>query len=218
MKRRRLLITAGPTWVPIDAVRHLANLSTGRMGATLARAAAAAGWDTTLLYGPGRHAITTEDERQMRVVRFTTFDDLQRLLREQVASHSYAGLLHAAAVSDYRPAETREGKLESTASELCLRLVRTPKLIDEVKSLDPEIVLAAFKLTAGQPRGEMIRAAQALRLRAGAELVVANDQATLSHGRHPALLLDETGIVAAAETPEELAEPLLTAIVERARR
>ena len=74
MTTRRLLITAGPTWVPIDSVRHLANLSTGRMGATLARAAAAAGWDVTLLYGPGRHMISAEDERLMEVIRFTTFD------------------------------------------------------------------------------------------------------------------------------------------------
>jgi phosphopantothenoylcysteine synthetase/decarboxylase len=218
MMQRRLLITAGPTWVPIDAVRHLANFSTGRMGATLARTAVAAGWATTLLYGPGRHAITAADERQMRVVRFTTLDELHRLLREELASRAYAGLLHAAAVSDYRPAEIQPGKLDSTASELCLRLVRTPKLIDEVKSLDPEIVLAAFKLTAGQPLGEMIQAAQALRLRSRAELVVANDHATLSHDRHPALLLDEAGIVAEAETPDELAEALLSAVAERARR
>jgi phosphopantothenoylcysteine synthetase/decarboxylase len=218
MSNRRLLITAGPTWVPIDAVRHLANLSTGRMGATLARAAVAAGWETTLLYGPGRHPVGSADERQMRVIRFTTFDDLHRLLREELASRVYTGLLHAAAVSDYRPAETQSGKLDSTASEWCLRLVRTPKLIDGVKILDPDIVLAAFKLTAGQPRDAMIRTAQELRSRSGAELVVANDQATLTAERHPALLLDETGLVAEADTPERLAGPLLGAVAARARR
>jgi len=218
MTNRRLLITAGPTWVPIDAVRHLANSSTGRMGATLARAAAAAGWETTLLYGPGQHPVTAEDERQLRVIRFTTFDDLHCRLREQLAAHAYTGLIQAAAVSDYRPAEAAAGKLDSASAELCLRLVRTPKLIDEVKRLDPEIVLVAFKLTAGQPRDEMIRTAQELRSRAGAELVVANDQATLSVERHPALLLDQGGIVAEAETPEELAAPLLAEVAARARR
>jgi phosphopantothenoylcysteine synthetase/decarboxylase len=218
MATRRLLITAGPTWAPIDAVRHLANLSTGRMGATLARAAVAAGWQTTLLYGPGRHPVDGEDERQMRVVRFTTFDDLHRLLREELASRDYAGLLHAAAVSDYRPAEAQAGKLDSTSPEWLLRLVRTPKLIDEVKILDPEIVLTAFKLTAGQPRDTMIRAAQELRSRSGAELVVANDQAALTAERHPALLLDETGLLAEAVTPEALAGPLLGAVAVRARR
>lgn len=218
MSARRLLVTAGPTWVPIDAVRHLANGSTGRMGATLARAAAAAGWSVTLLYGPGCHPITPEDERQMAVLRFTTFDDLHALLREQVLSGSYTGLIHAAAVADYRPAERVDGKLDSSGSELRLRLVRTPKLVEEVKPLDPEIVLVAFKLTASQPREAMIRSAQALRERCGAELVVANDQATLTRDRHPALLLDERGIVAETATPAALAEPLLAAVARRARR
>lgn len=204
--------------MPIDAVRHLANGSTGRMGATLARAAAAAGWEVTLLFGPGSHPITPEDERRMTVIRFTTFDDLHRLMREQVGSRSYIGVVHTAAVADYRPAEHVNGKLDSSAPELVLRLVRTPKLVEEVKRLDPEIVLAAFKLTAGQRREEMVRIAQTLRQRCGAELVVANDQASLSRDRHPALLLDEHGVVAETETPETLAGPLLAEIDRRARR
>ncbi len=218
MTKRRLLITAGPTWVPIDSVRHLANLSTGRMGATLARTAVKKGWEVTLLYGPGRHPVTPDDERQMEVVPFTTFEDLHRLLRQQLASHTYAALLHTAAVSDYQPAERTQGKIDSAAPQLLLRLVPTPKLIDEVKMLDPEIVLVAFKMTAGQPRDEMIHVAQELRKRSGAELVVANDQATFTAERHPALLLDETGLVAEAETPDELAAPLLASVAARARR
>jgi hypothetical protein len=64
----------------------------------------------------------------------------------------------------------------------------------------------------------MIRAAQELRSRSGAELVVANDQAALTAERHPALLLDEAGLVAEADTPEALAGPLLAAVAARARR
>jgi phosphopantothenoylcysteine synthetase/decarboxylase len=218
MSTRRLLVTAGPTWTPIDAVRHLANLSTGRMGATLARAAAAAGWDVTLLYGPGRHPLTAEDERRMEVVRFTTFDELHALLRERIGARYFAGLVHAAAVSDYRPAAPAAGKLDSSAPELLLRLVPNPKLVDEVKSLDPEIVLVAFKLTANLTREAMLRSAQALRRRSEAELVVANDLATLTVERHPALLLDAEGVLAEAETPEALAGPLLAQLTRRARR
>ena len=53
---------------------------------------------------------------KLRVIRFTTFDDLHHLLREQLASQSYTALIHAAAVSDYRPAESLPGKLDSAAS------------------------------------------------------------------------------------------------------
>jgi phosphopantothenoylcysteine decarboxylase/phosphopantothenate--cysteine ligase len=218
MPIRLLLITAGPTWVPIDAVRHLANASTGRMGATLARAAAAAGWSVTLLYGPGRHPIAPEDRRRLEVVSFTTFDDLHALVRERVGSHSYAALIHAAAVSDYRPAETAVGKIDSGAPELLLRLVRTPKIVEEVKRIDPEILLVPFKLTSHETRAGLIQRAQDLRRRAQAELVVANDQAMRTPERHPALLLDESSVLAEAETPEELAAPLLAAIEERRQR
>jgi phosphopantothenoylcysteine decarboxylase/phosphopantothenate--cysteine ligase len=188
------------------------------MGATLARAAAAAGWDVTLLYGPGRHQLTPEDWSRMRVLEFTTFDDLHRLVRDQVGSRAFTAMIHSAAVSDYRPAETVAGKIDSEAPELLLRLVRAPKIVDEVKPLDPGVVLVKFKLTAGQTRNELIRIAQASRERSGAELIVANDQATLTAGRHPALLLDETGLLAETETPQALAPPLLEAIARRARR
>jgi phosphopantothenoylcysteine synthetase/decarboxylase len=214
---RRLLITAGPTWVPIDAVRHLANFSSGRMGATLARAAAEAGWSVTLLYGPGRHPLSAEDRRRLEVVDFVTFDELHALVRERVGSRAYAGIIHAAAVSDYVPAERVAGKIDSDAPELVIRLMRAPKIVEAVKALDPEIVLTVFKLTSGQPRGEMIRIAQALRQRSGAELVVANDQATLTPDQHPTLMLAESGLLAEAETPEALAGPLLAAIRERVR-
>src|SRR5947207_2337431 len=113
MSPRRLLITAGPTWVPIDAVRHIANASTGRMGATLARTAAAAGWEVTLLYGPGRHPLTAKDRRCVEVVDFVTFEDLYGLMRERVASRTYTGLIHAAAVADFRPVAPAMGKISS---------------------------------------------------------------------------------------------------------
>jgi phosphopantothenoylcysteine decarboxylase / phosphopantothenate---cysteine ligase len=218
MSTRRLLVTAGPTWAPIDAVRHLANFSSGRMGATLARAAAAAGWAVTLLYGPGRHPLSPEDRQRMEVLDFITFEELHGLVQERVRSQAYAGMIHAAAVSDYLPADRIVGKMDSGASELFIRLVRAPKIIEEIKQLDPPIVLAAFKLTSGQTREEMLRAAQALMQRSGADLVVANDQETLSQERHPTVLLNESGTLAEAETPEALADPLLAAIASRAQR
>ena len=53
---RNMLITAGPTHEPLDAVRYIANRSSGRLGLALAEAAQAAGWHVTLLLGPVSHA------------------------------------------------------------------------------------------------------------------------------------------------------------------
>ena len=70
------LITAGPTHEAIDAVRYVANHSSGRMGIALTNAARDTGCDVTLLLGP----VQTEPPKGVHIERFTSTDDLQRLL------------------------------------------------------------------------------------------------------------------------------------------
>ena len=94
----RLLITAGPTYEPIDAVRFIGNRSSGQLGSALADHAAKAGWEVTLLLGP--NAILPSDNR-VRVVRFQSCQDLQTLLAEHLPDCDT--LVMAAAVADYRP-------------------------------------------------------------------------------------------------------------------
>src|SRR5689334_2567210 len=98
---RRMLITAGPTHEPIDAVRFIGNRSSGRVGAALAGEAAARGWEVTLLMGPGAVVPQARQDSRLEVVRFRTAADLQGLLRERVAGADV--LVMAAAVADYRP-------------------------------------------------------------------------------------------------------------------
>ncbi len=212
---RRVLVTAGPTWVRLDAVRHLGNVSSGRTGFLIARRAADLGAEVTLLLGPGR--VRPESGHGLRVVEFETFDELHALVRLHVGSRAYDALVHAAAVSDYRPAEEQPGKLSSDAEELVLRLVRTPKIVDEVRDLDPGLLLVKFKLEVGRTEAELAAIARASRERSRADLVVANDLAGMGGGRHPALLLDAGGNVARVETTEGLADCLLGEITVRLR-
>jgi phosphopantothenoylcysteine decarboxylase/phosphopantothenate--cysteine ligase len=215
LQGRRVLVTAGPTWVMIDAVRHLANFSSGRTGLLFARAAAERGADVTLLMGPGRCLPSEHDRERLEVVDFVTFDDLHRLVREHVGSRAYGALVHAAAVSDYRPVSEEQGKLPSGEPELVLHLRPTPKIVDEVKALDPEILLVKFKLEAGKSREELLEIAAASRRRSGAELIVANDLSALTETAHSAYMLDENGLVAATSTTAELADRLTAELAVR---
>lgn len=95
---RGLLVTAGPTQEPIDAVRFVGNRSSGRLGVALADEAARRGASVTLLLGPS--ALAPVDPR-VRVLRFRTTADLQRLLGEHFSRCGM--LIQAAAVADYRP-------------------------------------------------------------------------------------------------------------------
>lgn len=132
----RVLITAGPTHEPIDAVRYLANRSSGRMGVALAAASARRGWPTTLLLGP-THAANPPQNSHVRTLRFQTTADLQRLLREQWPSHDV--LLMAAAVADYRPIQSpgapatySSEKIRRSNAPLNLELEPTPDLLAEI--------------------------------------------------------------------------------------
>ena len=212
---RRILVTAGPTWVRVDAVRHLGNLSSGGTGLAIARALAEAGAAVTLLLGPGRVLPTPEDHATLRILDYVTFDELHSAVREQVGSRQYDALVHSAAVSDYKLAEEHTGKLSSDADELVLRLVRTPKIVDEVKELDPEIMLVKFKLEVNRTEAELLEIGARSRERSQAELLVANDLSEKTGGQHLAYLLDANGVVARVNTTAALAELLTHTLGER---
>lgn len=101
-RSRRMLITAGPTHEPIDAVRYIANRSSGRMGVALAEAARDAGWNVTLLLGP----VALEPPAGVRTFSFESTADLAELLEEHFPACDV--LIMAAAVADYRPRRLSE--------------------------------------------------------------------------------------------------------------
>ena len=68
LQGRRILVTAGPTWVWLDAVRHISNLSSGRTGLAIAREARRRGAEVTVLLGPGRAALTDSDQQSLRIL------------------------------------------------------------------------------------------------------------------------------------------------------
>ena len=198
----RLLVTAGGTREPIDAVRVIANTSTGRLGARLADAATEAGHDVLLL-----HASTAAlPARPCRRLSFETHADLGRLL-EQHAPQADA-IFQAAAVSDYLPVPA-EGKLPSDAPELVLRLQRAPKLVDGLRALCPQGWLVGFKLTADAGEAEQVAEAQALLRRARLDLVVVNDSGRTGEADHEALLVDAGGVVARCRGKAALAGQLV---------
>ena len=120
----KILITAGPTREPIDDVRFISNRSSGQMGFALARAAANAGHDVTLLLGPVLMPTTVEDVAN--VVRFNTTAELEALLAEHFPAHDV--LIKAAAVADYRPTHVIDGKTPRGAG-LKIELEPTPDLV-----------------------------------------------------------------------------------------
>ncbi|MEX2218964.1 MAG: phosphopantothenoylcysteine decarboxylase [Phycisphaerales bacterium] len=171
----RVLITAGPTHEPIDAVRFIGNRSSGRVGVALADEGAKRGWDVTLLLGPTPR---TPADSRVRVVRFRTAADLERLLAEEAPRCDV--LVMAAAVADYRPhpgALGATGKLRRGDGPVTLTLEPTPDLLAKAAAGRREgQLIVGFAL---EPREGMLAGARAKLERKGVDLMIANPLETM---------------------------------------
>lgn len=135
---RRVLVTAGPTHEPIDAVRFLGNRSSGKMGWAIAREAHRRGAAVTLVSGPthlldpdGVDVIRVETAEEMRDAVLARFDDADAVVK-------------AAAVADFRPKEHVEGKIKKEGGTPDLYLEPTPDILRELGERKRGHVLVGF--------------------------------------------------------------------------
>lgn len=126
---RRVLMTAGPTYEPIDPVRGVTNLSSGKMGYALARALAQAGAAVTLVSGPVALAVPAGVER----IGVTTAAEMHQAVMRRVADAEV--FIGVAAVADYRPQVAAPDKIKKTGAALTIELTRNPDILAEVASL-----------------------------------------------------------------------------------
>lgn len=186
----RVLITAGPTHEPIDAVRYIANRSSGRLGIAIAEASVARGWSTTLLLGPT--ARVPADSR-VRVIRFRTTADLERRLMEEFPSSDV--FIQAAAVADYRPiASERDAesvKIRRSSSSLKLELEPTPDLLAAMASRrSGDQTIVGFAL---EPAERLLASATEKLERKRLDMVVANPLETMDSDSVQATILTRRG-------------------------
>lgn len=120
---KKILITAGPTYEPIDPVRFIGNRSSGKMGVALAENAAQRGAIVTLILGPSKLEVTDE---KVKLVKVETAQQMYEAANECFADQDVA--IMAAAVADYRPSEVADKKIKKKTSELSLVLEKTPDI------------------------------------------------------------------------------------------
>jgi phosphopantothenoylcysteine decarboxylase/phosphopantothenate--cysteine ligase len=135
---RRIVVTAGPTWEPIDPVRFVGNRSTGKMGFAVAKEAWDRGADVTLVVGPG----TLDPPEGPRTVRVTTAEEMRVAVLE--AAGTADAVVMAAAVADFRPDRIATAKLKKAAGPPELKLAPTPDILSELRSAGGGQVLVGF--------------------------------------------------------------------------
>jgi phosphopantothenoylcysteine decarboxylase/phosphopantothenate--cysteine ligase len=167
LKGRRVLITAGPTFEPIDPVRYIANRSSGKQGFAIAAAAARAGAEVTLVSGP----VGLADPAGVRVVRV---ESAREMLAEVEKGLPADAAIFAAAVADWRVAQAGAQKIKKTVDGLPdLKLAENPDILATIAKRGegrPRLVVGFAAETE-----HLIAHARAKLIRKGCDWIVAND-------------------------------------------
>jgi phosphopantothenoylcysteine decarboxylase/phosphopantothenate--cysteine ligase len=181
------IVTAGPTFEPLDDVRRLTNFSTGRLGTELANFLTARGHKVTLLIG---ESATWPGERKASLVKaFSTTADLRANLKAFYGKKVDA-IFHAAAVSDFAFGkiftETKAGqftalkaskKISTRSGAMLVELVPTPKIIAELRGWFPKTKIIGWKFEANGGRADALRAAEKQLVDCATDFCVANGPA-----------------------------------------
>ncbi|MDE2234330.1 MAG: bifunctional phosphopantothenoylcysteine decarboxylase/phosphopantothenate--cysteine ligase CoaBC [Gammaproteobacteria bacterium] len=138
LKGVKVMVTAGPTREPLDPVRYVSNRSSGKMGFAVARAAAEAGAEVTLVSGP----VALATPRDVRRVDVETAAQMRAAVMDELESMQI--FIAAAAVSDYAPVRVARDKIKKRSDSLELKLARTPDILAQVAASKPRPFTVGF--------------------------------------------------------------------------
>ncbi len=175
LKGKRVIITAGGTIEPIDDVRVITNRSSGKMGIAIADECFLRGADVLLL----RSDSAAHSRYGIKEQSFTTAESLRQLIKTNL-SHCDI-FIHAAAVSDFKVKNSQAGK-SSSETPLSLELEPQTKILDAVKTINPNVFLVAFKAEYRLSDKTLIGVASKRLHRAHADMIVANDVGKANQG------------------------------------
>lgn len=214
MKKMHVLLTAGPTYEPLDPVRFLGNRSTGKMGYSLAEAFAVIGATVTLVSGPVQLPVSINP--LITTVRVETAE--QMYAAATAAAPGADVWVFAAAVADYRPAQVATEKIKKSGDTLTLELVKNVDIaatLGQMKRAEQFSVGFALETT-----NELAHAQDKLH-RKGFDLVVLNSLrdvgAGFGHDTNKVTVLDATGQIINFElqSKADLAHDLVSLIMSR---
>ena len=191
----RILITAGPTREPIDAVRYLSNFSSGKMGYALASSAKARGHKVILVTGP----VSQPLPKGVIVKQVVTTAEMRGAVLKYLPSADC--LIMAAAVSDYRPIKVARGKLKKSRfigipfagnkAVFNLKLTLNPDILKEVGAKFRNKILVGFALETDN----LLREAQKKLKEKNLDYIVANSPSAFGSDKTDVVILNQQGII-----------------------
>ncbi|HEX7438324.1 MAG TPA: bifunctional phosphopantothenoylcysteine decarboxylase/phosphopantothenate--cysteine ligase CoaBC [Caldimonas sp.] len=187
---RSVLITAGPTFEPIDPVRGLTNRSSGKMGFAIARAAAEAGAEVTLVAGP----VHLPTPRGVRRIDVGSAREMFDAVLPEASGHDL--FIATAAVADWRPAALAEQKIKKGRDQVApaLDLVENPDILAAVAALGKSANGRPYCVGFAAESHDLIRHARAKLQSKGVPMIVANlGPATFGQDDNTLTIVEATG-------------------------
>ncbi|MCJ0762637.1 bifunctional phosphopantothenoylcysteine decarboxylase/phosphopantothenate--cysteine ligase CoaBC [Variovorax terrae] len=210
-----VLVTAGPTYEAIDPVRGITNLSSGKMGFAIARAAREAGAQVTLVAGP----VSLPTPRGVTRVDVRSAREMLQAVQQQVPAATV--FVATAAVADWRPAAPAEQKIKKDGSGQApaLAFTENPDILATVAQSARAASGALFCVGFAAESQDLAANAQAKRVRKQVPLLVGNlGPATFGQDDNALLLVDAQGTQELPRAPKlELARKLIAEIDRRMR-
>ncbi|HOD30095.1 MAG TPA: bifunctional phosphopantothenoylcysteine decarboxylase/phosphopantothenate--cysteine ligase CoaBC [Smithellaceae bacterium] len=161
----KVLITAGPTQEPLDPVRFITNLSSGKMGYALATAARRRGAEVTLISGP----TFLSPPKVEKIINVRTAREMHKAVMENYKKAKI--IIKAAAVADYRPKEISRQKLKKTKESLTVEMKTNPDIIEEIGKNKEGRIVVGFAM---ETQNLLANAREKLKKK-NMDLIVAND-------------------------------------------
>ena len=208
MAGKSVLVTAGPTYEAIDPVRGITNLSSGKMGFAIARAARMAGANVTLIAGP----VSLATPRGVKRVNVRSARDMLQAVQAHVPDQGV--FVATAAVADWRPANSADQKIKKDGSGQTpeLRFVENPDILATVAQSAAAQKGELFCVGFAAESHDLLAHATAKRLRKQVPLIVGNiGPATFGQDDNALLLVDEQG---ARELPQASKQVLAVQLIE----
>ncbi len=191
--KKKVLITAGPTYEPIDTVRGITNQSSGKMGYAVAQAAAEAGAQVTLVSGATALAAPAGVER----VDVLTASEMHKAVMSRAKQADV--FIAVAAVADYRPADPKPRKIKRGNGRLNLELAPNPDILAEVAALPNGPFCVGF----AAETEDLVANAQEKRRKKGIPLLAANlAHETFGKDTNALKLFDDGGMHELARAPK----------------
>ena len=170
LRGRKILITAGPTVEQIDPIRAITNQSSGKTGVSLAAELVSAGAKVTFVYGPGNE----KPPKGAKIIDVVSSKEMYDVVKKELKK-KYDVVIMAAAISDYIPKNPSKKKIKSSKIDITISLKKAPKIIDQIKKIQKNILLVGFKAETNVTKAQLIKSGKKKLKESSSDIIIAND-------------------------------------------